>query len=216
MNLKRKAAEAALQFIDDDVKIVGIGSGSTVREFINVLSNIKHRIDGCVSSSEESSKLLKSNGIPVFDLNVVDGLPIYIDGADEINNKRIMIKGGGGALVREKILAVNARKFICIIDDSKLVYELGKFPVAVEVLPMARSYVARQILKLGGDPVYRQGFVSDNGNIILDVHNLKFDDPDFLENTIKSITGVVDNGIFARRSADTVVMSKASGDVDIF
>lgn len=216
MNLKRKAAEAALRFVDDDVKIIGIGTGSTVNEFIEVLASVKHRIDGCVASSEQSSKLLKSKGIPVFDLNVVDGLPLYIDGADEINNKRIMIKGGGGALVREKILAVNARKFICIIDDSKLVYELGKFPVAIEVLPIARSYVARQMLKFGGDPVYRQGFVSDNGNIILDVHNLPFDDLKNLEDRINCIPGVVDNGIFANRLADRVVMAKKSGEVDIF
>ncbi len=216
MNLKRKSAEAALQFIDDDVKIIGIGSGSTVNEFISVLAGIKHKIDGCVASSEQSAKLLKSKGIPVFDLNVVDSLSIYVDGADEINNQRIMIKGGGGALVREKILAVNAREFICIIDDSKLKFELGKFPVAVEVLPIARSYVARQMLKLGGDPVYRQGFVSDNGNIILDVYNLALQEAVNLENTINCIPGVVDNGIFANRRADKVIMAKRSGEVDMF
>lgn len=216
MNLKRKAAAAALKFINDDIKIIGIGSGSTVNEFIDVLASIKHMIDGCVASSVQSANLLKSKGIPVLDLNVVDGLPIYVDGADEINNKRVMIKGGGGALVREKILAVNAVEFICIIDDSKLMFELGKFPVAVEVLPVARSYVARQMLKLGGDPVYRQGFVSDNGNIILDVYNLSLKDPVSLENTINCIPGVVDNGIFANRVADKVVMAKRTGEVDIF
>lgn len=216
MNLKRKAAEAALKFINDDVKIVGIGSGSTVQEFISVLADIKHKIDGCVASSVQSANLLKKAGIPVLDLNVVDGLPVYVDGADEINNKRVMIKGGGGALVREKILAVNAREFICIIDDSKLVFELGKFPVAVEVLPIARSYVARQMLKIGGNPVYRQGFVSDNGNIILDVYNLSFENVDNLEDAINCIPGVVDNGIFARRRADKIVMAKISGNVDIF
>jgi ribose 5-phosphate isomerase A len=216
MNLKRKAAQAALKFINDEVKIVGIGSGSTVQEFISSLAEIKHKIDGCVSSSIQSSNLLKKVGIPVLDLNVVDGLPIYVDGADEINNKRVMIKGGGGALVREKILAVNAREFICIIDYSKLVYELGKFPVAIEVLPIARSYVAREMLKLGGSPVYRQGFVSDNGNIILDVYNLPLEDVDILEDKINCIPGVVDNGIFARRRADKIVMAKKSGEVDIF
>ncbi len=216
MNLKQKAAETALQFINDDVKIIGIGSGSTVHEFINVLADIKHKIDGCVASSEQSAKLLKNIGIPVLDLNVVDALPIYIDGADEINNKRVMIKGGGGALVREKILAVNAREFICIIDDSKLVFELGKFPVAIEVLPIARSYVAREMLKLGGNPVYRQGFVTDNGNIILDIFNLDLKEDKCLEDRINCIPGVVDNGIFAHRIADKVVMAKKNGDVDVF
>lgn len=216
MNLKRKAAEAALRFVNDDVKIIGIGTGSTVNEFIEVLASVKHRIDGCVASSEQSATLLKNKGIPVLDLNVIDGLPLYIDGADEINNKRVMIKGGGGALVREKILAVNAREFICIIDDSKLVYELGKFPVAIEVLPIARSYVARQMLKFGGNPVYRQGFVSDNGNIILDVYNLPFEDLKNLEDKINCVPGVIDNGIFANRIADRVVMAKRSGEVDIF
>lgn len=216
MNLKRKAAEAALQFINPDIKIIGIGSGSTVCEFIDVLASVKHLIDGCVASSLQSAALLKNKGIPVLDLNVIDGLSLYIDSADEINNQRVMIKGGGGALVREKIVAANAREFICIIDDSKLVFELGKFPIAVEVLPMARSYVARQILKIGGDPVYRQGFVSDNGNIIIDVYNFDLKDPESLEDKVNCIPGVVNNGIFAHQKADRVIMAKKSGQIDIF
>lgn len=213
MNLKKIAALAALECINDDTKIIGIGSGSTVNEFIHVLETIKHRIDGCVASSNASVNLLKSYAIPVYDLNTVDYLPIYIDGADEVDANHAMIKGGGGALAREKILAVNAHEFVCIIDDSKKVKQLGAFPIAVEVLPIARSYVARQIVELGGDPVYRQGFVTDNGNIILDVFNLEASNFASLEDKINCIPGVVENGIFIKRVADKVLVANAKGEV---
>lgn len=215
MNLKSNVAEAALHYITDDVKIVGIGSGSTVNEFIKALSSIKHLIDGCVSSSVSSTKLLQAAGITVLDLNAVDSLPIYVDGADEINADLEMIKGGGGALTREKILAVNAQEFICIVDESKLVANLGSFPIAVEVLPIARSYVAREIVRLGGDPAYRHGFVTDNTNIILDVYNLDLSDLEAVENTINCIPGVVDNGVFAKRRADRVLIANSNGTVAV-
>lgn len=215
MNLKRKAALSALEYISNDMQIVGVGSGSTVNEFIHVLSTVKHRIEGCVSSSQASTSLLRSYAIPVFDLNVIDYLPLYIDGADEVNRNKEMIKGGGGALTREKILAVNSREFVCIVDESKMVAELGVFPIAVEVLPIARSYAARKIVELGGDPVYRQGFVTDNGNIILDVFNLDSSRFKLLEDKINCIPGVVENGIFMQRVADTVLVARSSGEVVI-
>lgn len=215
MNLKANAAAAALKYVTDDIKIVGVGSGRTVNEFIKALSSIKHLIEGCVSSSVASTNLLKSSGIPVLDLNVVDYLPIYIDGADEINSGLEMIKGGGGALTREKILAVNAQEFICIVDESKLVSKLGAFPIAVEVLPIARSYVAREIVQIGGDPAYRQGFITDNNNIILDVYNLDLTDLEKVEDTINCIPGVVDNGVFARRRADKVLIASSDGSVAV-
>lgn len=208
--LKIKAAQAALAYVEDDM-IIGVGTGSTVNFFIKELVAIKHRIDACVASSKATEALLRASGIPVIDLNSVGDLPIYIDGADQVTQRGEMIKGGGGALVREKIVATVARRFICIVDDSKKVARLGTFPVAVEVLPMARSYVARQLVKLGGDPEYREGFITDNGNIILDVYNLIMDDPQHLEDSIKIITGVVDNGLFAHRLADKVLVASADG-----
>ncbi|MBA2650451.1 MAG: ribose-5-phosphate isomerase RpiA [Legionella sp.] len=206
--LKIKAAKAALSFIEDDM-IVGIGSGSTVSYFITELATIKHRIDACVASSKETEGLLRAKGIPVIDLNSVQDLPIYIDSADEITSHGEMIKGGGGAHTREKIIANVAKHFICIIDDSKLVNHLGEFPIAVEVLPLARSFVARRLVQLGGDPQYREGFVTDNGNIIIDVFNLIINTPIALENNINSIPGVVDNGLFANRLANTVLMASS-------
>jgi len=202
---KKAAAEAALDYIKDDM-IVGVGSGSTVEYFIQALQKVKGRIEGAVASSIATANKLKALSIPLIDLNSVVELPIYVDGADEINSAKQMIKGGGGALTREKIIATVAKKFICIADSSKQVDILGNFPVAVEVIPMARSYVARELVQLGGDPVYREGFVTDNGNVILDVFNLKLLEPRVMEEKIKAIVGVVENGIFAERTADVVVL----------
>lgn len=208
--LKMKAAKAALQYIEDDM-VVGVGTGSTVNFFIKELATIKHRIDACVSSSKATEALLRKEGIPVIDLNSVQDLPIYIDGADEVTEHGEMIKGGGGAHTCEKIVAQVAEKFICIVDNSKLVKHLGNFPVAVEVIPLARSMVARQLVQLGGDPEYREGFVTDNGNIILDVFNLTINEPMDMEDRINRITGVVENGIFAHRVADIILLASADG-----
>ncbi len=208
--MKKACAIKALEFIENDT-IVGVGTGSTVNHFIDALATIKDKISGAVSSSEESSKRLKAHGIEVFDLNSVDVLDVYIDGADEITKHMSMIKGGGAALTREKIVAAVAKKFICIADDSKQVDVLGQFPLPVEVIPMARSYVARELVKLGGDPVYRQGVITDNGNVILDVHNLSIEDPKALEESINSLVGVVTNGLFANRGADVLVLGTANG-----
>ncbi len=209
--LKAKAAHAALSYLDD-VQIIGVGTGSTVNYFIDALATIKHRIDGCVASSVATESRLRALGIPVIDLNVVDELPIYIDGADEVNTRCESIKGGGGALTREKILASVAALFVCIVDETKWVKQLGTFPIAVEVIPMARSFVARELVKLGGDPVYRQGFVSDNGNVILDVHNMRTGCmPMTLEDLINGIPGVVENGIFGHRLADHLLVASATG-----
>ena len=205
-DLKIRAAKAAMAFIEDDM-VVGVGTGSTVNFFIKELASIKHRIDACVASSKATETLLRAAGIPVIDLNVVHELPIYIDGADEVNERGEMIKGGGGALTREKIVANVAQKFVCIVDESKVVTHLGAFPVAVEVIPMARSFVARQLVKLGGDPEYREGFVTDNGNIILDVFNLTITTPMALEDSINQIPGVVENGLFAHRLADKILVA---------
>lgn len=202
---KKAAAEAALDFIKDDM-IVGVGTGSTVEYFINALQKVKGKIEGAVASSVATANKLKTLSIPVLDLNSVTELPIYVDGADEVNGSKQMIKGGGGALTREKIIATVAKKFICIADQSKQVDILGNFPVAVEVIPMARSYVARQLVQLGGDPVYREGFVTDNGNVILDVFNLKLLNPRLMEERMKAIVGVVESGIFAERTADVVLI----------
>jgi ribose 5-phosphate isomerase A len=202
---KKAAAEAALDYIKDDM-VVGVGTGSTVEYFITALQKVKNKIDGAVASSVATANKLKALSIPLVDLNSLSELPIYVDGADEINSAKQMIKGGGGALTREKIIATVAKQFICIADASKSVDILGNFPVAVEVIPMARSYVARQIVQLGGDPVYREGFVTDNGNVILDVFNLKLLDPRKMEKQIKSIVGVVESGIFAERTADVVLI----------
>lgn len=209
-NLKEKAAYAALEFIDDNM-IVGVGTGSTVNYFIEALATIKHRIDACVASSVATEKRLRERGISVIDLNAASDVPVYIDGADEVNELHEMIKGGGGALTREKIIASVARQFVCIVDESKIVKRLGDFPVAVEVVPMARSYVGRELVKLGGDPVYREGFTTDNGNIILDVYDLTLDEPVKIEKLINAIAGVVDNGIFAQRTADCVLVASDSG-----
>jgi ribose 5-phosphate isomerase A len=208
--MKKAAAIHALEFIEND-SIVGVGTGSTVNYFIDALATIKNKIEGAVSSSEESSKRLKAHGIEVFDLNNIDVLDVYVDGADEITKYMSMIKGGGAALTREKIVAAVAKKFICIADDSKQVELLGHFPLPVEVIPMARSYVARELVKLGGDPEYRQGVVTDNGNVILDVHNLSIIDPKKLEADINAIVGVVTNGLFAQRGADILILGTKSG-----
>lgn len=207
---KRAAAAAAIQHIPVGC-IVGVGTGSTANYFIEELSKIKNKIEGAVASSDVTAQRLKSYGIEVLDLNNVIDLPVYIDGADEITEHLHMIKGGGGALTREKIVAAVARKFICITDQSKLVSVLGNFPLPVEVIPMARSYVAREIVHLGGQPALRQGFVTDNGNVILDVHNLQILNPVELEATLNQITGVVTNGLFARRSADTLLLGTDNG-----
>ncbi|HET8706517.1 MAG TPA: ribose-5-phosphate isomerase RpiA, partial [Pseudomonadales bacterium] len=189
----------------------GVGTGSTANFFIDALADIKHKIEGAVASSEATAQRLKKHGIPVFDLNSVSELPVYVDGADEADGYLALIKGGGGALTREKIVAAVADKFICIADQSKWVSVLGKFPLPVEVIPMARSYVAREIVKLGGDPVYREGFVTDNGNIILDVHNLVIAEPIKLEQQLNNIVGVVTNGLFAARGADVLLLGTAEG-----
>ncbi|MFI4962485.1 MAG: ribose-5-phosphate isomerase RpiA [Legionellales bacterium] len=204
--LKIKAAQAALAYIEDDA-VVGVGTGSTVNCFIKELARIKHRIDACVSSSKATEALLRAAGIPVMDLNSVQDLSVYIDGADEVTERFEMIKGGGGAHTREKIVANVAKKFICIVDESKSVRHLGDFPVAVEVLPIARSFVARKLVQLGGDPQYREGFVTDNGNIILDVFNLTINEPMAMEDRINQIPGVIENGIFANRLADVVLIA---------
>lgn len=209
-NQKKKAAEAALQFIPEN-KVIGVGSGSTVSYFIEALASIKQNIEGAVASSEKTAKALKAMGIPVYDLNTVSELAIYVDGADEVNPYFQMIKGGGGALTREKILAAVSPLFVCIVDEGKKVPALGQFPLPIEVIPMARSAVAREIVKLGGDPVYRAGFVTDNGNIILDVHNVSIQEPIHLEETLNQITGVVTNGLFAKRPADLVLVGNDTG-----
>ncbi|NRA60286.1 MAG: ribose-5-phosphate isomerase RpiA [Psychrobium sp.] len=207
---KKAAGWAALEYVEKD-SIVGVGTGSTVNHFIDALGSIKGDIEGAVSSSEESTRRLKALGIPVFDLNTVDDLSIYVDGADEINHHMQMIKGGGAALTREKIIAAVADKFICIADESKYVKLLGEFPLPVEVIPMARSYVARQLVKLGGDPVYREGVVTDNGNVILDIYNLSIENACQLERDINKIVGVVTNGFFAERNADVLLLATATG-----
>lgn len=208
--MKKAAAIKALDFIESDT-IVGVGTGSTVNHFIDALATIKHKIIGAVSSSDESTKRLTDYGIEVFDLNNIDNLDVYIDGADEITKHMAMIKGGGAALTREKIVSAVAKKFICIADDTKQVELLGTFPLPVEVIPMARSYVARELVKLGGDPVYRQGVITDNGNVILDVYNLSILDPKALEDAINAIAGVVTNGLFANRGADILIVGSPQG-----
>ena len=208
--MKKAAAEAALAYIEDD-SIVGVGTGSTVNYFIEALATRKHQIEGAVASSIATEKLLKAHGIPVFDLNVVDKVPVYIDGADEVSGLLELVKGGGGALTREKIIAAVANKFICIADEEKQVKMLGKFPIAVATIPMARSYVAREIVKLGGDPSYREGVVTDNGNIILDVYNLEIMEPIKMEKALNNITGTVCNGLFAARPADVLLLAKPAG-----
>lgn len=208
--LKKAAAETAMDYVEDGT-VVGVGTGSTVNFFIDALARKKDDIEGAVSSSEASTERLKQHGIPVFDLNSAGPVPVYIDGADEINEFGQMIKGGGGALTREKIIAAVAEKYICIADTSKQVSVLGRFPLPVEVIPMARSYVAREIVKLGGDPVWRQGFTTDNGNWILDVHNLKIMQPMELEQQLNNMVGVVTNGLFAQRGANIALLGSSEG-----
>ncbi|MEE9355962.1 MAG: ribose-5-phosphate isomerase RpiA [Methylococcaceae bacterium] len=203
--LKKKVAEASLKFAKD-IPIIGVGTGSTVNHFINFLADIKSDIEGCVSSSEGTTELLRKVGIPVLDLNDTGELEIYIDGADEINKDKYLIKGGGGALTREKIIAAASKKFVCIADASKYIDVLGKFPLPIEVIPMARSYVAREMVKMGGQPVWRENFITDNGNHILDVHNLTINEPLNMEKTINHIPGVITAGIFAERPADIVLL----------
>ncbi|WP_372693956.1 ribose-5-phosphate isomerase RpiA [Immundisolibacter sp.] len=210
---KRRAAEAALEFLPEG-EVIGVGTGSTANYFIECLRDQRQRIAGAVASSEATAERLKAAGIELFDLNSVGTLPLYVDGADEATEHRQLIKGGGGALTREKIIAAASRTFVCIADASKLVRRLGAYPLPVEVIPMARSYVARQIVVLGGRPVYRQGFVTDNGNIILDVldiHGLDIVEPIKLEQTINNIAGVVTNGLFAARGADVLLLGSADG-----
>ena len=208
--LKKQVAEAALRFVPEG-DIIGVGTGSTANFFIDALATLKDRIKGTVASSEATAERLKQHGIEVFSLNDVGSLSVYVDGADEVNQHREMIKGGGGALTREKIVAAMAKEFICIVDGSKQVNRLGAFPLPIEVIPMARSYVARKLVALGGQPQYREGFLTDNGNIILDVHNLDISNPIELETTLNNIVGVVTNGLFAKRPADIVLVGEKSG-----
>ncbi len=207
--VKQAVAREAIKYVQDS--IVGVGTGSTANFFIDELGKIKGRIDGAVASSEKSAERLKANGIRVIDLNSVSEIPVYVDGADEITEHMAMIKGGGGALTREKIVAAVSRKFICIADESKLVGVLGKFPLPIEVLPMARSYVGREMVKLGGRPELRQSFTTDNGNLILDVYGLSILKPMELESEINQIAGVVTCGLFARRGADIALLGTAQG-----
>ena len=208
--LKQQAALRALDYVIDG-SIVGVGTGSTANFFIDGLAGMKDRIVGAVASSEVSARRLASHGIRLFDMNDVDDIPVYVDGADEIDGGLAMIKGGGGAQTREKIVAAVARKFVCICDASKKVERLGRFPLPVEVIPMARAQVARELARLGGRPVLREGFVTDNGNLILDVHGLSIDNPVALETTLDGIVGVVTNGLFAKRGADVLLLATADG-----
>jgi ribose 5-phosphate isomerase A len=208
--MKKRVAAAALEYLEDGM-ILGVGTGSTVNALIDQLGPWVGRLRGTVSSSEGSTTRLKALGLPVFDLNEVEGLGLYIDGADEANSRLQLIKGGGAALTREKIVAAASRTFVCIADETKLVGTLGKFPLPVEVIPMARSLVARELAALGGRPVHRAGVVTDNGNHILDVHGLSIDDPVALETTINQIAGVVTVGLFARRPADVLLLGTADG-----
>jgi ribose 5-phosphate isomerase A len=208
--MKKAAAEAALSYVESGM-VVGVGTGSTANHFIDGLARIKGRIDGAVASSQATAERLKSHGIAVLDLNSTGTLPLYVDGADEATKHLHLIKGGGGALTREKIVAAASEKFVCIADAGKLVGVLGAFPLPVEVIPMARSYVARQIVKLGGEPVLRDGFTTDNGNVILDVHNMNLVDPVETERRLDYVAGVVCNGIFAMRPADVLLLGTDSG-----
>jgi len=209
-DLKRQAALAALEYIKPGM-IVGVGTGSTVNHFIDGLATIKHIIEGAVSSSNASTERLRKYGITVFNLNEVSEIPVYVDGADEANQYLQLIKGGGGALTREKIIAHLAKTFVCIADESKLVPMLGKFPLPIEVIPMARSMIARELVKLGGNPVYRDDFVTDNGNQILDVHNLEIMEPAKLEAQLNNLPGIVTVGIFAIRPADVLILAGKDG-----
>jgi ribose 5-phosphate isomerase A len=209
-DLKQRVAQEALKHVVEDA-VVGVGSGSTVNFFIDALASIKGRIEGAVAASEASAERLKKHGIRVFDLNSVNELPVYVDGADEVTEHLQMIKGGGGALTREKITAAVAKKFVCICDASKLVPVLGKFPLPLEVIPMARSYVGREMLKRGAQPELRANFKTDNGNLVLDCRGLVLLDPPAMEADLDGIAGVVTNGIFARRPADVLLLAEAAG-----
>ncbi len=208
--MKKAVAQEAIQHVEIDT-IIGVGTGSTANFFIDELAKIKHQIKGTVASSVASADRLKGHGIDVFELNSVDEISIYIDGADETNAYLHLVKGGGGALTREKIVAAASKKFVCIVDESKLVDYLGQFPLPVEVIPMARGYVAREIVKLGGEPVLREGFTTDNGNIILDIHGMEIMEAVKLEKQLNHITGVVTNGLFAMRPADVLLVGKPDG-----
>lgn len=208
--LKQQAALAALDYVEAG-SVVGVGTGSTVNFFIDGLAKIKNKIEGAVSSSEASTQRLRAHGIEVFDLNGVGDIPVYVDGADETNAHLQLIKGGGGALTREKIIAHMAKTFVCVADESKMVPRLGKFPLPIEVIPMARSMVARELVKRGGQPVYRDGFVTDNGNQILDIHNLDIMEPAKLEDELNHIPGIVTVGLFALRPADVLILATANG-----
>jgi len=208
--LKQAVARAAVQYVVDDA-VIGVGSGSTANFFIDELAACRGRIRGAVASSERTAERLGRHGIPLFDVNDLESLPVYIDGADEVTERFAMIKGGGGALTREKIVAAVSRRFVCIADASKLVPVLGGFPLPVEVIPMARAHVARAITQLGGRPRLREGFVTDNGNVVLDVAGLSISEPVELEERLNNIVGVVTNGLFARRGADVVLLGTAAG-----
>lgn len=208
--MKKAVALAALDYVEVGT-VVGVGTGSTANLFIDALAGIKHKIEGTVASSVATAERLKGHGIPVFDLNAVNEIAVYVDGADESNHHLQLIKGGGGALTREKIVAAASRKFVCIADESKLVDVLGAFPLPIEVIPMARSYVAREVVKRGGKPVLREGFVTDNGNIIIDVHNLRIMEAARLEADLNNIAGVVTNGLFALRPADVLLLGSTEG-----
>ena len=215
--LKSAIGRKAAEFIEPNLTrdtIIGVGTGSTANFFIDTLAKSRHKFDGAIASSEATANRLKGQGIAVYDLNDIDEMLYYVDGADESNSNLQLIKGGGGALTREKIVASVAREFICIIDESKQVEVLGEFPLPVEIIPMARSAVARKLVALGGQPVYRQGVVTDNGNVILDVHGLKITDPVTLEDEINAITGVVTQGLFAKRPADLLLVARATGQLD--
>ncbi len=212
--MKQAVARAALDYIRGGLKddsIVGVGTGSTANFFIDELATIKHQFEAAVASSEATAERLRAHGIPVYDLNAVAGLDTYVDGADEFDAGLNLVKGGGGALTREKIVAAASREFVCIVDASKQVPVLGAFPLPVEVIPMARSLVARELVRLGGQPELREGFVTDNGNLILDVYNLEIRDPKAFEAELNNIVGVVTNGLFARRGADVVLMGTSEG-----
>jgi ribose 5-phosphate isomerase A len=208
--MKKMVAEAALDYVEAGT-VIGIGTGSTANHFIDSLAGIKHKIDGTVASSRASAERLAAHGIPVLELNNVSEISVYVDGADESTRNLHLIKGGGGALTREKIVAAVSRKFVCIADGSKLVDVLGAFPLPIEVIPMARSYVARELVKRGGQPIYRENFTTDNGNIILDIHNLKIMEPVKLEEDLNNIAGVVTVGIFAKRPADVLLLGTEDG-----
>ncbi len=209
-DMKKAAALAAIEYVGSG-GVIGVGTGSTANHFIDALAAVRGRIDGAVASSNATAERLKKHGIPVVDLNAAGSLKLYVDGADESTRHLHLVKGGGGALTREKIIAAASETFVCVADESKLVDVLGRFPLPVEVIPMARSYVARELVKLGGEPVFRQGFTTDNGNVILDVHNLKILNPVELERIINQITGTVTNGLFAQRPADVLILGTGSG-----